>query len=488
MSSRLFFGGAAAAAAGYMIYEYQQQHERQRHTVLVPSGSVAGNKTTPPTATERELEQQKKDTAKWLSDKAEYGRAKANELTSDLQSKATDLQNKAAEQKDQVADEATTGWNRIKSGLSEDTRSVKEALLGNKSDYSQQQSQGQGSTPKDISRSIFNWGFKEAERAKAIAIGDYDRANKELSAAQENWNATKKGVFDSGDSVLKQKVDELKKTLEEKKNKLNEASDHYASFTKDNFNDISNKLDAQDERIRKEGGFFKWLTRSSPDQKKKDSNNKDKGRVSPEKADQVATSSLAGFGENAAFFSKEQIEDQLRNKEIGPSEAQRRLDELKKIKKEGWMNYAKDPQSEENIAKNAYKGLEGWGESAAEFAHEELEEARRRFQRKIESRDDAAKAMDDAAARVQAAKKQVDSTGSSWWQGGKEKTDELHERAKADFDKAVKEYDRAKEIYNNWKDKTTGKFWSSADGSVRAMRRKELSSEDSSLQEQLLEE
>lgn len=484
MSTRLFLGGAAAAAAGYMAYEYQQQHEKQRQTVLVPSGSVAGNKTTPPTVKEREAEQQVKDSTKWIADKAEFGRAKATEM-------ATDLQNKVTEEKEQVSQDAATGWSRIKSGLSEDTRSVKEALLGSSSgggDH-RDQSQGLDRSAKDFSRSIFNWGFNEAERAKAIAIGDYDRANKELAAAQDNWAATKKGVFDSGDSALKQKVDQLKKTLEEKKNKLNEASEHYASFTKNNFNDISNKLDAQDERIRKEGGFFKWLTRSSPEQKK--DSNKDKSNNNAkdvDKTDQLATSSLGGFGENAYFFSKEQIEDQLRNKQIGPSEAQRRLDELKKIKKEGWMKYAKDPESEEKIAKNAYKGVEGWGESAAEFAHEELEEARRRFQRKIESRDDAAKAMDDAAARVQAAKKQVESTGSSWWQSGKEKTDELHERAKADFDKAVKEYDNAKTVYNNWKDKTTGKFWSSADGSVRAMRRKELSPEDSSLQEQLLEE
>lgn len=473
MSGRILFSGAAAAAAGYMIYEYQQQNERQKQGMIpVSSGVHVKEEGRQQQQQSQRLEQQPRDrglpeSIEWVTEKAEAGKNKASGV-------AETLQKQAAEEGTQLKDETATGWSRISSGISEDVSSIRDALFGRRVQPQQEHQKGTG-----LSHSIFNWSFNEAERSKAIAIGEYDKANKDLASVQEKWTQTRKGIFDNGDSRLKQQVDVLKKVLNEKKKRLDEASQHYASHARNNFNEMSDGLDAQDEKIRKEGGFFKWLTRSPPEKKKK-------GHTDPR--DEVATSTLVGFGENAYFFSQEQIKDQLRNNEIGPSEAQRRLDELKRIKEQGWLNYAKSPESEESIAKNAYKSLEGWGETAAQLAQEELEEARRRFHRRIESRDDAAKAMDDAAARIQQAKNRVDSTGSSWWQTTKQQSDYDHENAKRAFDHAVHDYDEAKKVFDNWRDKNTGKFWSSADGSVRAMRRQELLPEDSTIQEQLLEE
>ncbi|KAH9201469.1 hypothetical protein LQ764DRAFT_233260 [Zygosaccharomyces rouxii] len=467
MSGRILFGSAAAAAAGYMIYEYQRQDERQRQSVIPVSFGAPLQQDQQQQQRQQHQYQDRPESINWVADKAEVSKNRASEIAESFQKEAT-------EQKEQVKNEAATGWGRVKSGLSEDIGSIKDALFG-RPVQSQHQKGETG-----VSHSIFNWSFNDAERAKAIAIGEFDRAKKDLASAQERWSQTKKGVFDSGDAYLKQNVDALKRALDQKKQTMDEASERYASYAKHNFNELSDGLDAQDEKIRREGGFFKWLTRSPPEHKKEEES------VDPK--DEWATSTLAGFGENAYFFSQEQIHDQLRNNEIGPSEAQRRLDELKRIKQKGWMQYAKNPESEESIAKNAFKSLEGWGETAAQFAQEELEEARRRFHRRIGSRDDAAKAMDEAAARVQEAKNRVDNTGSSWWQTAKQQTDEEHENAKRAFDRAVTDYEETKKIFDNWRDKHTGKFWSSADGSVRAMRRKELLPEDSNLQEQLLEE
>ena len=312
MSSRLLIGGAAAAAAGYMLYEYQQQNERQRQALIPPTQTrqpVTGVKEQA-SALGRDIQQSKDDTAKWLKDQKEYGQTKATEMTNELQ---RNLHEEASRQRrgvNEVVDDATydvsKGWDRIKEGVAEDTQSIKDALRGvaHKADQTvpnaKQKGREMAEGAKDTSKSIFNYGFGEAERAKAIAIGEYDKANKQFNNLLEQYNESKKGLFDSGDSKLKQQVDDYKKIIQQKKQELQKASDEYAKYAKDNFNDISNKLDEQDEKIRKEGGFFKWLKGTSVPGDETDD------------VDRTANSrSLAGFGENAQFFSEQQIEDQL---------------------------------------------------------------------------------------------------------------------------------------------------------------------------------
>lgn len=469
MSSRLLIGGAAAAAAGYMLYEYQQQNERQRQALIPPTQTrqpVTGVKEQA-SALGRDIQQSKDDTAKWLKDQKEYGQTKATEMTNELQ---RNLHEEASRQRrgvNEVVDDATydvsKGWDRIKEGVAEDTQSIKDALRGvaHKADQTvpnaKQKGREMAEGAKDTSKSIFNYGFGEAERAKAIAIGEYDKANKQFNNLLEQYNESKKGLFDSGDSKLKQQVDDYKKIIQQKKQELQKASDEYAKYAKDNFNDISNKLDEQDEKIRKEGGFFKWL----------------KGTAVPgdetDDVDRTANSrSLAGFGENAQFFSEQQIEDQLRSKQIGPSEAQKRLDELKKFKEEGWFNTHKSPESEERVAKRAAQGLAGWGESAAQFAQDELEESKKAYNRTIpRSREEASKAVDDAWNKLQETKKTAEDKGSKWWNASKEKTNEVSEEAQKAYDDATKNYESAKKTLADWSDKTSAKFWSSADDVVR---------------------
>lgn len=528
MSSRLLFGGAAAAAAGYMIYEYQQQNDRQRQALIPAAHPNDGGfrKDTfdqKMSGLNKDIKQGKDETKKWVKDQAEYGQSKATEMTNSFQK---NLQDEVDRQRgglhdivDDTSSDVSKGWSRIKEGVSDDTQSIKDALFratpkpasssssslntSHPKERTQELVQGAKDTTKDLakgakesSKSIFNWGFNEAERAKAIAIGEYDKANKEYNTLLDRYNTSKKGLFDSGDSVLKQQLDDYKKVVHQKKDELERASKQYSEYTKNNFNDISNKLDEQDEKIRKEGGFFKWLTGTSipGDEKTKD-------------VDSVANNkSLAGFGENASFFSQEQIEDQLRNKEIGPSEAQKRLNELKKIKQEGWYQYNKGAETEEQIAKRAAQGLSGWGETASQLAQDEIDDARTQYRKKaISSRDEASKAVDDAWAKLQDAKKTVDETGSRWWQFGKEKTNELNDEAQKKYNTAKSDYDSAKETLTVWSDKASGKFWSSADNAVkvtqnaadkvktvankaRAKTQEKVDDDDYMEQEQLLEE
>lgn len=480
MSNRILLGGAAAAAAGYMIYEYRQQNERNRQALIPASSTVSDRKGALDekfTALGKEVQQQKDEASKWVKEQAE---SKKNSVQEQLQHQKSTVQSSI----DDTSKDVSKGWSRIKEGVTEDTQSIKEALLGSSPD-------GAGQKVKDHSKSIFNRGFNEAERAKAIAIGEYDRVNKEFNTLLARFNETKKGMFDSGDELLKQQLDDCKKVVQEKKTALDKASKEYADYTKHNFNELSNKLDEQDEKIRKEGGFFKWLTRTPV--------SGDKASSEPSTAKSTATNPMAGFGENAAFFSQEQIEEQLRNKEIGPSEAQKRLNDLKKIKDEGWYKYRKDPASEEEIARAAAKGLSGWGENAAQFAQDEIDETKRLFNKNVVSREDAKKAVDDAWNALQDAKKTVDQKSAKWWQVGKEKTNELSDEASKRYKEAQNNYESAKQTLSDWSDKSSAKFWSSADDAIRVTQNaadqarektqeKLHNSEDSIEQEQLLEE
>lgn len=510
MSSRLIIGGAAAAAAGYMIYEYQQQNERQRQAMhpaaLQPSGGLKEHNA----ALKRDLQQSKDESAKWLKDQKELGQAKATEMTNELQRNLADEVSRQRRNVNEIADDTThdlsKGWTRIKEGVQEDSQSIKDALLGvthkpqprgsSSVEGVKQKGKDLAEGAKDTTKSIFNYGFSKAEKAKAIAIGEYDKANKEYNTLLERFNQSKKGLFDSGDSVLKQELDDYKKVVKQKKEELKRASDEYAKYAKDNFNEISNKLDEQDEKIRKEGGFFKWLKGSTVpgDEKTHD-------------IDRIANNkSLAGFGENAQFFSEEEIEDQLRNRKIGPSEAQQRLDELKKFKQEGWFQPHKSAELEERVAQRAAQGLAGWGENAAQFAQDELDESRNSLRKAtITSREEASKAVDDAWNKLQEAKKTVEKKGSSWWNASKDKTNELSDETQNAYNEAVKNYESAKKTLDEWSDKTATKFWSSADdvakvsqnvaakaqtaaNKARAKTQEKTGNFDELEQEQLLEE
>ncbi|KAL3234437.1 Mitochondrial outer membrane protein OM45 [Nakaseomyces bracarensis] len=308
-------------------------------------------------------------------------------------------------------------------------------------------------------KSIFHWGFNEIEKAKAVAIGEFDEVNKKYNELLDKFKQSKSSIFSSGDREIKKQVDQYKKLLEEKREALHKASEAFNNYTKETFNEISDKIDKQDVLNGaghvKRKDLWNWMNEDNAgDNKKHD-------------VEKVAAKSVVGWGERAQEFAEEEIAERERSLKPGPSEAQRRLDELKKYKENGWFTYNKDGASEEEIARRVIKGLEGWGDSAAQFAREEYEELK---WNQAKSREQAAQAVDNALKKLDEAKAEVDETASKWWQFGKDKKDELHEKSLSKYEEAKKEYEDSKSALEKWTNKQQGKFWSMANDSVDSLQ------------------
>lgn len=535
MSSKVLLGSAAAVATGYILYERSLQQKQQQGHLAYPHrhendkfeklGGDAGSKvdnlattaedklsTWKSSADEKltskmsELEKTKSQGVGWIGDKL----GQAQDFVQDKQdvylersaalhaqveeAREENRPNKLVQLAQGAKNHVSEDLKNIKQGVLDDVGSIKTAIVGTgenaketveyhvtdaKNKASDQVEAAKNSvsdaaatasdkvndataSAKSTSESIFNWGFNKAEKAKAVAIGEYDKANKRYNEVLEDFNNSKKGVFSSGDSELKKKVDEAKSQLDGYKKKLDEVSSEYSKYASDNFNELSNKLDQQDQEIRRKG-FLNWVTGSE-------------GQTGEQDVDRVATRSVTGWGETAEQLAREELEELVRNKQIGPSEAQKRLNELRKIKDEGWFTYK--GRDDEKLAARAAKALEGWGETASQLAQEEYEELRRSgssYGRDgsdlvAQTKDAGSQAVDAAKKKLDEAKKKLDESGSSWWNFGKEKKDELNQEAKRQYEQAEKEYNSATEALAQWKDKAAGKFWSSADDALHTTK------------------
>lgn len=395
-------------------------------------------------------------------------------------------------------DHQACSWTRIKEGLWDDAVSFKDALLlrgiyndntakyieRGRDDLAQQISDSVKSSPppqlqrsvkgrnvfssmdedrrneRDDSqdnKSIFNWGYNDIEKAKAVAIGEFDAANKKYNDILDKWKHSKTSFFSAGDAALKEQVENCKKMLEEKRQALKKASEDFNQYTKQSFNEISNNIDKQDVLNgiqNKKQDLWSWL--------KDDTSNDGKPDV-----DKLAAASVVGWGERAQEFAEEELEERRRSMQIGPSEAQRRLDELKKYKENGWFTYRKGDETEEEMAKRVIKGLEGWGETAAQLAREEYEDLKWQA---AKTKEEAAALVDDASQKLAEAKSDVDKTASKWWQFGKEKKDEVHEKSLANYEAAKRDYENSKKALQKWTDKQRGNFWDMANDSVSSIQ------------------
>ncbi|CUS23610.1 LAQU0S11e00166g1_1 [Lachancea quebecensis] len=518
MSSKKIIGGAAMVAAGYALYEYQVQRQ-QRHLntgaltqaphkdahLFEQKGSEAGSKLDQATnqardqvagwaheadrkvsSTMAEVERAKAKSSKWIGD--QLGEAQEavtdrrdkylersgelNAIVEETNERKREGQNRISRMVTDARDTISADIRNIKEGVSEDASSIKEALVGAKkgtqetadslkrqaSDVESDLKNKAGNardTAVEAKESIFNWGFSKAEKAKAVAIQEYDQANKHFNELREKYNS-EKGLFSGGDQELKKQVDEASKKLEEYKKKLEDASSRYAKYTNDNINELSDKLEQEDRKLRKKG-FFQWL--------RGDASGSDKSKTHD--VDEVAAKSVVGWGETAEALAREELDELVRNKKIGRSEAQRRLDELKKIKDEGWFTYK--GRNDEALAKRAAKALEGWGETASELAHEEYEEARRKTSN-FNAPKSISDAVDTAKEKLDAAKKQLDDSASGLWSSGKEKTEDLRQKAQKEYEQAEKDYSSSLQSLSEWSEKAKGKFWSGADTALGATK------------------
>ncbi|EJS43349.1 om45p [Saccharomyces arboricola H-6] len=334
--------------------------------------------------------------------------------------------------------------HNIKQGIREDALSLKDALLGvsqkareeapevarrviSPEEESQARKKLSQKANDSSSQSIFNWGFSEAERRKAIAIGEFDTAKKRFEEA-----------IDRNEKEL------LSAVMREKKAALDRASLEYERYGRArDFNELSDKLDQQE----RDSNPLKRLL-------KKDVKNGN--------TEEAAARSVQGWGETAQEFGREELEEAKRNASSGPSEAQRRLDELKKIKEKGWFGYNKGEQSEQQIAERVARGLEGWSETAAQMSRDEMDDLRWNYENSKKQLD---KNVSDAMDSLSKAKENLKQYGSHWWSGWTSKVDSdkqvLKEEAQKTYDDALKKYDDAKNKFKEWNDKGDGKFWSS---------------------------
>ncbi|SCV05467.1 LANO_0H08130g1_1 [Lachancea nothofagi CBS 11611] len=506
MSSKVIIGGAVTVAAGYALYEYQLQQKRQQSTLQPASinrgrdahlfenkGEHAGAKLDSAaddarkhvnewargadekvTSTMAEVERAKAKGTQWVSD--QLGDAKdavkdrsdlylersgeLNDIVETTNDRERANQNRLKRIVNDARDQISSDIRNIKDGVSEDASSIKDALVGAKRQGHETAKSWENSArdtaadakeaTKETSESIFNWGFSKAEKARALAIQEYDQANKQYNELSEKYKS-ESGLFSGGSDALKKQVDEAHAKLDEYKHKLEDATTKYSKYTTENINELSDQLEEQDRNLRKKG-FFKWLTGDNSQKKSYD-------------VDEVASHSVLGWGETAEALAKEQLDELVRNEKIGPSEAQQRLNELKKIKQEGWFTYK--GKNDEDLAKRAAKALKGWGETASDLAQEEYEEARRKMPQTSQSVSDA---VDMAKHKLDAAKKQLDDTTSSWWSQGKEKKEDLREKAQQQYDQAEREYKSSVETLSEWSDKAKGRFWSNADSALGATK------------------
>ncbi|SCU84759.1 LAMI_0C08768g1_1 [Lachancea mirantina] len=503
MSRKLIIGGATIVA-GYALYEYTLRKQQQRTGLAYPQsydtrtferkGEEAGakiddfrNKTQNQlsqwkseadqklTNALSEAERTKAEKTQWLGDqvqgvedsirsKRDRYLERSGELNAIVEEQKQENQpNKLVRIVRNAKDSISSDIHNIKQGVSEDASSIKDALVGTKrksedavSDTTDraketvEQVKRKGgdavSAASETTESIFNWGFNKAEKARAMAIEQYDKANKHYNELQEQYKS-QKGLLSSGDQKLREQVEAAKDEVAKYKQQLQEASERYSKYASDDINELSNRLEAQDREIR-EKGFFNWLA------------GRDKDGVDQHNVDKIASKSVSGWGETAEALAKEELDEMVRNRQIGPSEAQKRLDDLKNIRKEGWFTY--QGKNDEQLAKRAAKALEGWGETASEMAREEYEEI-------VQGRarpDVISDKVDKARQRLDEAKKQLDDSAGSWWSFGKEKKNELHEKAQEQYKQAEQDYQSTLNSVSEWSDKAKGKFWSNANSAI----------------------
>ena len=348
-------------------------------------------------------------------------------------------------------------------------------------------------------KSIFNGGFREAERRKAVAIGEYDLANKKYDDLLKDFDK------DSETAAVDQLIlKDYENDLNLKKANLQEANETYNNFIKNNnFNDLANKMDEQDKKVMSgNASFMSWLTHTGIDE---ESNVTIPEESKKRDSDKIATESVIGWGENAQQFAIEEMEEKLRSEKPGESDAQKNLNDLKKIKMKGWLTYGKTPEAENQIATTAAMSLKGWGESASQFANEAVDELKTQY-KNILTLEDAKKHADATWLTLQNCKKNyegkfkdcISSNSGFMWRKlfvSKEngdidsnsssnvnamhrsiETDILNLESKKELEKAQIEYDDAIEILSKFIEnsslndksdhklssnhgKLTGKFW-----------------------------
>lgn len=318
-------------------------------------------------------------------------------------------------------------YKKLSNGIRDDTYAVWAAFIGTRENPSNvgiyanndyiinekmsgiipQQEDGSQNT-----KTILDQGFSEIEKQKAIAINEFDRMNRKYN---DILTKTKSAI---DPSTYSDELDYVKKQLEEKKVSLDEISKKFNSYKNDNFNRLSDSL------------TFKSAEKT----------------INP---DLVAGQSVYGWGEIAQQLGQEEIEQNLNSRNNEPSDAQRRLNEIRKITKNGWFSINKELEdSERSLAEHTARGLRGWGESAEAFSRDELEDLKSQV---TSIKNITENNLNSALEKLKDAEKKVRDTQNSWWSKSTEES--IHEVAVKNYEVAREEYDKAMKDFDVFENK-----------------------------------
>ncbi|CCK70432.1 Om45p KNAG_0E01700 [Huiozyma naganishii CBS 8797] len=259
--------------------------------------------------------------------------------------------------------ESDSALCRVRRGVRDDTYALYRALFCGRSvaPYRPLRRVGSG-------KSVFEDGFSEVERAKAVAIEQYDRVNR-------RYNELVKQGKDAAADTLEQ----VRRELEDKRSKLEEVSRKFEEFGGGDINSVVDEQVGAAKQTAK-----KWW---------------DRGKQAAEPAvDSAVAKGLQGWGDTAADFAREEAAESAEHVKRAASGAadtvkqaagsvgsalqpatdtkpSSELEQLKRISKKGWFSSTEELNPE--VTKSSWKGLEGWGDTAAEFAREEYEDAKK---------------------------------------------------------------------------------------------------------------
>ena len=235
-----------------------------------------------------------------------------------------------------------TWYENLSKGIKDDTNALMTAFGRSPSDdneylhVSHVVSVAPDGTEQTLSKTIFNNSFADIEKQKALAINEYDTANRRYSdLLAQSRTAPDKAAYGA-------EMRQLEAELGQKRQRLTDVSKEYNAYHDRNFNRVTDSI---------------TLRSAHP----------------AVNSDLIAGQSVYGWGETAQQLGQEEIAQHQLDASSDPSAAQLRLNEIKKITKNGWFSFNSDATPRETaLAEGAARGLRGWGENAEDFAKDEL--------------------------------------------------------------------------------------------------------------------
>lgn len=300
-----------------------------------------------------------------------------------------------------------------------------------------------GDKEKDLATetkaNLEGWGETASQNARDY----YDSLDEHTNATAKSWLSWGRGKKRETQASIEQALDDAKKELDDATKKFNDTKESWFSLGKDKDAEHRKKLHAEAEQLMKEA------------QEVYDSNSE----------------KLAQWKERA----------------------KRGLNDITKERQGGFYDWLRDGEgkrmTEQELAENAGRSLRGWGESAEQFAKEEIDDARRQlskaqtslndeldswskwFNKKYdETAEGAQEFYNDAQASLNDAKKQMNDNTNHWYTFYNRKSKEVEDEARRQYDEAEERFKKAESNLNKWGKEQKIKFWSSADDSVQTTK------------------